>query len=244
MKSKSIRDFIEHVKLQIGEVHQPSSSSDGMKKYVLSNSDCIFTWSVLTGEMIFRSGFKKLLGIDDQILTLDRYISFIHPDDVEYVKKIGQAATLESLSRPEGNEEWMLYVAHRIRKADNSYIRILAQSFPIEFDENGRITEFLVRLNNISFTNWHGIVEYEFVHPGLDKTEFHENVFFESRNVFTAREMQIIQLIGEGKKSKEIADHLEISKHTVATHRKTIMQKSNCHSKEELLFYCKKNGIL
>ena len=244
MKSQSIRDFIELVKAHFGEYHQSSSTLDDLEQYILSDKDCVFTWNALTGEMNNRKGFKNLLGVDDILLTLERFVSFIHPEDVEFVKKIGQAATMESLERPKGNKDWVLNVAHRIRKADNSYIRILAQSLPYKFDENGRITEYLVRLNDISFANSNGIVEYDFAHPGLDKTTFQENIFSESQNVFTAREMEIIELMGKGKRNMEIAEHLDISVHTVATHRKKIFRKSNCHSKKELFHYCKKNRIL
>ena len=243
MKSLTIERFIQEIKAELEENEKSSSSFAKLEDYKLSNTDCLFSWSAVTGEMKFRKGFKNLLGLDDQILTLDRFVSLIHPEDFEYTKKIGQAAMFESVKRPDGNKDWLLFVSHRIRKTDDSYIRVLAQFIPLAFDSNGRITEFLVRLNDISFANKSDIVEYEFSHPGLDTTLFHKTLYLEEHNIFTEREIEIIELIGQEKKSAEIAGILEISKHTVATHRKNILKKSNCHSVKELIHFCKQNGI-
>lgn len=53
--------------------------------------------------------------------------------------------------------------------------------------------------------------------------------------VFTRREKQIIRLISEGKTSKEIAENLSISEHTVKTHRTRIREKMNVSGVAELL---------
>lgn len=55
--------------------------------------------------------------------------------------------------------------------------------------------------------------------------------------VLSKREKQILQLIGEGKTSQEIADQLFIGKSTVDTHRKNILKKINVHGKTDLIRY-------
>jgi two-component system nitrate/nitrite response regulator NarL len=49
------------------------------------------------------------------------------------------------------------------------------------------------------------------------------------------REKEILQLIGEGKTSLEIADLLFISKSTVDSHRKNILKKINLYGKTDLI---------
>ena len=44
-------------------------------------------------------------------------------------------------------------------------------------------------------------------------------------------------MIGEGHKSKEIADYLCISLHTVEKHRSNLMEKLNLHSVSALVSY-------
>lgn len=47
----------------------------------------------------------------------------------------------------------------------------------------------------------------------------------EARSLLSAREYEIFQLIGRGLMSKEIAEKLDVSPHTVQAHRKKIAQK-------------------
>lgn len=53
--------------------------------------------------------------------------------------------------------------------------------------------------------------------------------------ILSNREKEILQLIGEGKTSNEIASSLFISKTTVDSHRKNIMKKINVHGKTDLI---------
>jgi DNA-binding CsgD family transcriptional regulator len=60
----------------------------------------------------------------------------------------------------------------------------------------------------------------------------------------TLREMDITRLIAEGKTSKEIANQLHISQHTVQTHRKNIMRKLKVNSVSELTLYAVNTGLI
>ncbi len=60
----------------------------------------------------------------------------------------------------------------------------------------------------------------------------------------TQREKEIIQLIAEGMSNKQIADTLSISIHTVLTHRKNIMKKTNANNTAGLVLFALKNNII
>jgi DNA-binding NarL/FixJ family response regulator len=60
----------------------------------------------------------------------------------------------------------------------------------------------------------------------------------------TSREREIIQLLSEGKKNKEIASLLNISIKTVETHRSNVMRKLEMHSVTELVRYAVRNQII
>ena len=60
----------------------------------------------------------------------------------------------------------------------------------------------------------------------------------------TARQREIVQLLAEGKSSKEVAGALGISVKTVETHRANIMQRLDCHSVTELVRYAVRNQII
>jgi two-component system, NarL family, response regulator NreC len=60
----------------------------------------------------------------------------------------------------------------------------------------------------------------------------------------TARERELLQLVAELKSTKEIATLLNLSPHTVDTHRGNLMAKLNLHSIPELILYAVRKGII
>jgi len=60
----------------------------------------------------------------------------------------------------------------------------------------------------------------------------------------TARELEILQLIVDGKSNKEIADQLGLSVNTVAVHRANIMDALGIHKAAELVVYAIRNGLV
>ena len=59
----------------------------------------------------------------------------------------------------------------------------------------------------------------------------------------TQREREILKLVGEGYKNKEIADYLCISAKTVEKHRSNIMEKLDLHTASALTAYAIKKGL-
>ena len=60
----------------------------------------------------------------------------------------------------------------------------------------------------------------------------------------TARQREIVQLLAEGKSSKEVAVALGLSVKTAETHRANIMRKLDCHSVSEIVRYAIRNKII
>jgi DNA-binding NarL/FixJ family response regulator len=60
----------------------------------------------------------------------------------------------------------------------------------------------------------------------------------------TSRQREIVQLLAEGKSSKEVASVLGLSVKTAETHRANIMRKLDCHSVTELVRYAIRNHII
>ncbi|HEX6503100.1 MAG TPA: response regulator transcription factor [Terriglobales bacterium] len=60
----------------------------------------------------------------------------------------------------------------------------------------------------------------------------------------TVRELQILQLIVDGRSNKEIAAQLDLSANTVAVHRANIMDALGIHKTAELVTYAIRNGLV
>lgn len=74
--------------------------------------------------------------------------------------------------------------------------------------------------------------------------QMREQKIDDSYDLLTTRERQILQLLAEGRSNKEVATLLDLSLHTVETHRGHIMQKLNLHSVAELILYAIRKGVI
>lgn len=78
----------------------------------------------------------------------------------------------------------------------------------------------------------------------ISRTDVAPNPDLVARNRLTSREREIVQLLAEGKSSKEVAVALGISVKTAETHRANIMRKLELHSVSELVLYAIRNQII
>ena len=86
-------------------------------------------------------------------------------------------------------------------------------------------------------------VEWD-INYNINPIDFKKSVFKEFQNFFTNREIEVIKLIAKNYPTRKIAEKLFISEHTVYSHRKNILKKSNCHNASELIMFCNKIGVL
>jgi DNA-binding NarL/FixJ family response regulator len=90
---------------------------------------------------------------------------------------------------------------------------------------------FTPRATEVMLTNFN---------EGKNRTEPPETM----RDRLTSREREIVQLLAEGKSSKEVASSLNISVKTAETHRANIMRKLQLHTVSELVRYAVRNQII
>lgn len=74
-------------------------------------------------------------------------------------------------------------------------------------------------------------------------SDSHFTMNSEIREKLTNREIEITHFILKGHSSKEIADLLCVSNHTISTHRKNIFRKLKVHKATELIQICKLQNI-
>jgi DNA-binding CsgD family transcriptional regulator len=108
----------------------------------------------------------------------------------------------------------------------------------LEHDADGKILRSFVLNTDISYLKYEGRPTLSFI--GLDGEPSYIDVnvandFIASKIEVTAREKQVLQMLAEGKSSKEISAVLNISKQTVDTHRKNMLRKNNLVNTNELV---------
>lgn len=63
-------------------------------------------------------------------------------------------------------------------------------------------------------------------------------------DLLTDREREVLQLLAEGRSNKEVAVLLDLSVHTVDTHRTNFMQKLGLHNTAEIVIYAMRKKII
>jgi DNA-binding NarL/FixJ family response regulator len=77
-----------------------------------------------------------------------------------------------------------------------------------------------------------------------EQLSFQQSLKGERGSGLTVREVEILQLICDGKSNKEIAAQLDLSVNTVAVHRANIMDALGIHKTAELVVYAIRNGLV
>ena len=90
-----------------------------------------------------------------------------------------------------------------------------------------------------------------FFSPAIAKTMLEDYVrrlqqrgISDSYELLSDREKEVLQLLAEGKTNKDVATLLNLSTHTVETHRTHLMQKLNLHNTAEIVLYAVRKKII
>ena len=104
------------------------------------------------------------------------------------------------------------------------------------FEELARAIRTVVAGKTYLSPSISGVVVNDYLHR-LSKADF------SGLDVLTSREREVLQLLAEGKSTKQIALKLHISVKTVETHRRQIMNKLDIHTVAELTKYAIRKGL-
>lgn len=209
---------------------------------------CITNTQDLTFEYISKN-YKVSLGLNPEDLKekgMRYFWSRIHPDDVEsWLRALNNLMEFTLSEIPKEKRQDASYTWNfRFKNAQDTYVNIVQNTTPLIFDSDSKPII--------------GLAHYTVMHPDVklditasakllnDKQEY-ETIYFNSfsqkllHDGVTNRERDIIRLLILDKTSKEISEKLNISPHTVDTHRRNILKKLDISSTGELVGVLKLN---
>lgn len=134
-----------------------------------------------------------------------------------------------------------------IRK-DGSVIWCMQQLNVIETDEQGFPLLTMLFMSDITSVKKDNAID--FVVACKDNQNVFQNVYaatFPSPNqaiFFTKRELEVLQLLSQGKSSYDIASQLFISEYTVFNHRKKLLEKAEKKNTAELISFAINKGFI
>ncbi|MHC4130390.1 MAG: response regulator [Planctomycetota bacterium] len=125
-----------------------------------------------------------------------------------------------------------LFIAEMLKSGASGYLLK-----DCAFEELARAIRAVYEGNSYLSPGISGVVIDDYLHR-LSKEKITN-----SSDVLTGRETEILQLLAEGKSTKQIALKLHISVKTVETHRRQIMNKLDIHTVAELTKYAIRKGL-
>ncbi|MBP7809008.1 MAG: PAS domain-containing protein [Bacteroidia bacterium] len=214
-----------------------------IENYPLAKGQAHYILDFSKSTVSYQKGIEELLGYSPEEFSFKLAASYFHPDDADIVTRL-MKATLMFASENDVSKNVSFSLIYRIKKKDGSFIKVFRQSNTFDVDEQGKIISNLSVISDITFLSTVSKVEWRFEAPGLDQEKFREYVTKEYKGFFSEKEKNVIQLLNQGLSSKEAAEKLQLSKHTVDTHRRKILKKAQCKNTVELINFCKHNGII
>ncbi|RZJ64438.1 MAG: hypothetical protein EOO50_15545 [Flavobacterium sp.] len=193
-------------------------------------------------------GTKTVLGFEPEEVTVPLIMSRIHPDD-QAVFLNHESAIIEFVKKLPNDKvgKYKMSYDYRIMNKSGHYVRILQQVVAMQFEGNNNLLVTMGVHTDISHLKKSTTSVLSFI--GLDGEPSYidvnvKEVYKETAEVFTKREKEILQYMLQGLQSQEIAKKLFISKHTVDTHRKNILAKTNTKNTIELAMKVVSQGLL
>jgi DNA-binding CsgD family transcriptional regulator len=147
------------------------------------------------------------------------------------------------------HKDYIFSYNYRYKNGKGEYINILQRSSFIQSDENGNPLLSLGVVTNIDHFNAQNpvIQLVEKLDPFTGNVDaFIKNTYYlhEEDKAFSKREREILLHVAEGLTSKEIADKLFISEHTVINHKRNMHSKSNTQNAAALINFAFRQHLL
>lgn len=196
---------------------------------------------------------EQVLGIDKGNWSLDKMFDLIHPEDLKELSSKEAKAVDFVLNKitPEDVLRYKIVYAIRLRHANGSYRTILQQSKALTTSGDGKVQQVLGIHTDVTYLNIPIDHKMSFIGDGdspsyysLSTDSGFEPLDRNYHKLFTHREKEILRSIAKGYTFNEIAELLNISPHTINTHKKNMLKKTDCKNTTELVARCVRDGVI
>ena len=187
----------------------------------------------------------QMIGVEPEDVSPYHFMEATHADDIQRLN-LGRTKLVkmaQDLFIAEKGHS-VLCTNIRMRVPSGEYSDFLIQCYLFYSTIPYKTVFFLKIHTNI---DWHKKIKHGYHYytgDDLSYLRYPDDEMLMKGNIFSDREFEIIKLIESGLGSEEIADKLFISVHTVNTHRRNVLEKSEKASIAELIYDLKERGVL
>jgi DNA-binding CsgD family transcriptional regulator len=127
----------------------------------------------------------------------------------------------------------------KVKNGKGGYFTGLLQAAPLVLDSKGHVAVMFSSITDISHFNIHSdYVKVDIIDESDPEEVKVINIVNKKNDIvleLSKSELRILTLLAKGKSTKEIADELSLSEHTVNTHRRNMIHKTNVKNTAELV---------
>jgi hypothetical protein len=190
-------------------------------------------------------GIRRMIGVEPGELNPGHFVEVSHPDDLNRLGLLRAQTFIvekEVLETQKGSA--LVSFTIRLRNPAGEYHNHLCQAY-FFYSPGPHKAVYLLQV--ISNVGWYKMKKQDYHHyKGKDLSLFRypDEELLTIGPLFSTRELEIIKLIESGLSSKQIADKIFLSVHTVNTHRSNILEKSGKASIPDVIYELKEQGLL
>jgi DNA-binding NarL/FixJ family response regulator len=202
---------------------------------------------------ILREGLKALLSLNTELVVVGeaqdgreaiRIVSELKPDLVLMDLSMPRMNGIEAIKEIKKQHPEIKIIVFTVYKTEEYVLASLQAGADGYILKEANYAEFLIAIKNVLMGKHYlspeisGKVIEGYLKGQQDHTPL--TVW----DTLTSREREILKLVGEGYKNREIADDLCISMKTVEKHRENLMKKLDLHTASALTSYAIEKGLV
>jgi hypothetical protein len=190
-------------------------------------------------------GIRQMIGVEPGQLHPGNFVEVAHPDDLTRLGLLrAQTFIVEKEVLETQTGSALVSFTIRMRNPSGVYNHYLCQAY-FFYTPIPRKVVYLLQV--ITRIDWFRMKNQDYHHykgKNLSLFKFPDEELLKIGPGLSEREFEIIRQIELGLSSKQIAEKLFLSVHTVNTHRKNILEKSGKSQISDLIYTFKDQGLL
>jgi len=209
-------------------------------------------------DLVSRS-VEDFIGIDSESVSMQDLLKTALPteiDDIQRKENVIKDFFLRFLD-PKDILSYKVLYTYQMEDAQSRVLTILHQATPLSVTEDGMFQHVFSVHSDISYLKAISTREVSFVNLHTGKSFYNINIshgYFDPKfsvfeedslkSILSEREKEIVSEMAKGLNANEIAHALNLSPHTIKTHRKNILDKSGCRNTPQLVATCLMGGVI
>jgi len=175
----------------------------------------------------------NVLGYSKNEYTAELCVKIIHPDDLDAVIEIQQKiSNFSEYIDEDKRKDYKFNYDFRVYDSEKKLHQIHLQHFFFELGDNSLPNSVFCLATDITQIKIGGRPELNILHLNKNLTDLLNSN--KQILLLTPKEEEIVNYLFRGYTSKDIASAMDLSKHTIDTHRRNILKKNNCANTTEL----------